>query len=163
MSVDTETLRKGLELTLDSSDLGIGHKYEGKVRDNYTKDGRRYIVVTDRISAFDRVIGTLPFKGQVLNSLAAFWFEETRDLVPNHVIDVPDPNVMVAVECEALPVEMIVRAYITGVTSTSIWTHYKNGARVFADTSFLTGSSKIRSSPNPFLRQAQRPSAAITT
>jgi phosphoribosylaminoimidazole-succinocarboxamide synthase len=149
--VSTETLREGLELTLDATDLGVGTKYEGKVRDNYTVDGKRIIVVTDRISAFDRVLGTLPFKGQILNSLAAFWFEETKDLVPNHVIDVPDPNVMVAVECEPLPVEMIVRAYITGVTSTSIWTHYKNGARVFCGHELPEGLVKDQKLPKPIL------------
>src|SRR5690606_36639743 len=105
VNASTETLQQGLSLTLDATDLGVGTKYEGKVRDNYTVDGERIIVVTDRISAFDRVLGTLPFKGQVLNSLAAFWFEETKDIVPNHVIDVPDPNVMIAVECEPLPIE----------------------------------------------------------
>jgi len=105
--------------------------YEGKVRDNYSAKGRRIIVVTDRISAFDRVLGTLPFKGQVLNGLAAWWFEETKGIVPNHVLEVPDPNVMVAVECEPLPVEMVMRAYATGVTSTSLWTHYEAGERVF--------------------------------
>ena len=114
MTVTTETLRQGLELTLDETDFdAVGAKYEGKVRDNYsTKDGRRILVVTDRISAFDRVLGTLPFKGQVLNSLAAWWFEQTKDIVPNHVLDVPDPNVMVGVECEPLPVEFVVRALV---------------------------------------------------
>ena len=77
------------------------------------------------------MLGTIPFKGQVLNQLAAFWFEATADLVPNHVINVPDPNVMVARECEPLPVEFVMRAYLTGVTSTSIWTHYEKGGRTF--------------------------------
>ena len=151
MNASTETLQQGLSLTLDATDLGVGTKYEGKVRDNYTVDGERIIVVTDRISAFDRVLGTLPFKGQVLNSLAAFWFEETKDIVPNHVIDVPDPNVMIAVECEPLPIEMIVRAYITGVTSTSIWTHYKNGARVFCGHELPDGLVKDQKLPTPIL------------
>jgi phosphoribosylaminoimidazole-succinocarboxamide synthase len=151
VTVSAETLKQGLSLTLDATDLDVGVKYEGKVRDNYTVDGKRIIVVTDRISAFDRVLGTLPFKGQILNSLAAFWFDETRDIVPNHVIDVPDPNVMVAVECEPLPVEMIVRAYITGVTSTSIWTHYKNGARVFCGHELPDGLVKDQKLPAPIL------------
>jgi phosphoribosylaminoimidazole-succinocarboxamide synthase len=109
----------------------LGTKYEGKVRDNYTKDGERIIVVSDRISAFDRVLGTLPLKGQVLNHVAAWWFEQTKSIAANHVKRVPDPNVMVAHECTPLPVEMIVRAYMTGSTSTSIWVHYQNGAREF--------------------------------
>ena len=86
MTVSSEALYKGLSKTLDGTNFeSLGHKYEGKVRDCYITDGKRYIVVTDRISAFDRVLGTLPYKGQVLNSLAAWWFEETASLVPNHV------------------------------------------------------------------------------
>src|SRR3990172_7954820 len=100
MGIDVETIRKGLALTLDHTDLdALGKKYEGKVRDNYsTKDGRRIIVVTDRISAFDRVLGTLPFKGQLLNGVAAWWFRETAGIAPNHVLEVPDPNVMIGTE-----------------------------------------------------------------
>jgi phosphoribosylaminoimidazole-succinocarboxamide synthase len=153
MTVDEATLRKGLELTLDHTDLdALGKKYEGKVRDNYTtEDGRRIIVVTDRISAFDRVLGTLPFKGQVLNSLASWWFEQTKDAVPNHVLDVPDPNVMVGVECEPIEVEMVVRAYITGVTSTSIWTHYERGERIFCGHQLPDGLKKHQRLPEPIL------------
>src|ERR1700733_15176288 len=113
--VDPATLRAALPLCLDATDFPVlGEKYEGKVRDNYTtKDGRRFIVVTDRISAFDRVLGTLPLKGQILNQLAAHWFEETKSIAPNHVLSVPDPNVLEAKECTPLPVEMIVRSYLT--------------------------------------------------
>src|SRR5262245_50716141 len=119
-------LKAGLDKTVRATDFAsLGAKYEGKVRDNYTtKDGRQYVIATDRISAFYRVIGTLPFKGQLLTSMAAFWFEKTKGIAPNHVISVPDPNVMECVECAQLPVEMVVRSYVTGVTSTSIWTHY---------------------------------------
>ncbi len=110
----------------------LGEKYEGKVRDCFMPgDGRRIIVVTDRISAFDRKLGVLPLKGQLLNGVAAWWFEQTKHLVPNHVIEVPDPNVMIAKECTPLPVEMVMRSYLTGTTSTSIWVHYKKGAREF--------------------------------
>jgi phosphoribosylaminoimidazole-succinocarboxamide synthase len=152
MTVSIETLREGLSRTLDGTNFeGLGHRYEGKVRDNYTKDGRRTIVVTDRISAFDRVLGTLPYKGQVLNSLAAWWFDETARVVPNHVIDVPDPNVMVGIECEPLPVEYVVRAYITGVTSTSIWTHYSKGTRVFCGHELPDGLKKHQKLPDPIL------------
>src|SRR5271167_1443550 len=119
--VDQATLRAALPLCLDATDFGaLGAKYEGKVRDNYsTRDGRRFIVVTDRISAFDRVLGTIPFKGQVLNGLAAWWFQQTRDVAPNHLLRVPDPNVIECAECTPLLVEMVVRAYATGTTSTS--------------------------------------------
>lgn len=152
MTVSNETLHLGLRAILDETDLDVlGHKYEGKVRDNYTAGGKRYIVVTDRISAFDRVLGTLPFKGQVLNGLAAWWFEQTKDLVPNHVLDVPDPNVMVGIECEPLPVEMIMRGYITGVTSTSIWTHYAAGSRSFCGHQLPDGLKKHQKLPEPLL------------
>ncbi|HEX5657324.1 MAG TPA: phosphoribosylaminoimidazolesuccinocarboxamide synthase, partial [Polyangiales bacterium] len=102
MSVSEELLRQGLKKTLDGTDFpSLGKKYEGKVRDNYTSpDGKRFLVVTDRISAFDRVLGTLPYKGQVLNALAVWWFQETKHIAPNHVLSVPDPNVLVGEECE---------------------------------------------------------------
>src|SRR5262252_8927525 len=104
MPVSEETLRLALSRALERTDFdALGVKYEGKVRDNYTtQDGRRYIVVTDRISAFDRVIGTLPLKGQLLNRLAAWWFAKTAHLMKNHVLRVPDPNVIEAVECTPL-------------------------------------------------------------
>ena len=97
------------------------------MRDIYVSGDRRVLITTDRISAFDRVLGAIPFKGQVLNQLSAWWFEQTRDIVANHVLAVPDPNVTLAREAEALPVEVIVRGYITGVTSTSLWTLYRQG------------------------------------
>ena len=151
--IDTEILRAALGRTLERTSLdALGTKYEGKVRDNYTTaDGRRIIVVTDRISAFDRVLGTLPLKGQVLNQLAAFWFETTRDVAPNHVISVPDPTVLIARECTPLPVEMVMRAYVTGVTSTSIWTHYQKGERVFCGHRLPDGLRKNERLPQPIL------------
>lgn len=153
MTVSRDTLIRGLDVVLDGTDFPtFGAKYEGKVRDNYTTPkGHRIIVVTDRISAFDRVLGTLPFKGQVLNSVAAWWFEQTKGIVPNHVVDVPDPNVMVAVECEPLPVEMIMRGYITGVTSTSIWTHYSRGERTFCGHKLPDGLRKNQKLPHAIL------------
>jgi len=153
MTVSHEVLRAGLQHTLGATDFPtLGAKYEGKVRDNYsTPDGRRVLVVTDRISAFDRVLGTLPYKGQVLNALAAFWFEETRNVAPNHLLAVPDPNVMVGVECEPLKVEMVVRAYVTGNTSTSIWTHYAKGVRSFCGHRLPDGLRKHERLPAPIL------------
>ncbi|MGI6495870.1 MAG: phosphoribosylaminoimidazolesuccinocarboxamide synthase [Kiritimatiellia bacterium] len=123
----------------------------GKVRDSYLLDGRRILVTTDRISAFDRVLGTIPFKGQVLNQLAAFWFEKTRGIVPNHVISVPDPSVMVVHECGQLPLEFIVRGYITGVTQTSAWTHYKAGVRNFCGNPLPDGLRKDQKLDAPIL------------
>ena len=107
---------------------GFGEKEQGKVRDIYRiDDDRRLLVATDRVSAFDRVLGLIPYKGQVLNQLSAWWFQQTADIVANHVISVPDPNVMLVHEAQALPVEVIVRGYITGVTGTSLWTLYSQG------------------------------------
>ncbi len=153
MSVREELLRQGLRHTLDGTDFpSLGVKYEGKVRDNYTTaDGKRYLVVTDRISAFDRVLGTLPYKGQVLNALAVWWFDETKHIAPNHKLDVPDPNVLVGEECEPLKVEMIVRAYATGNTSTSLWTHYAKGAREFAGHKLPEGLKKHQQLDKPIL------------
>ena len=102
----------------------------GKVRDSYDlPDGRRIMIATDRQSAFDLVLAAVPYKGQVLNQTARFWFERTADLCPNHVIDYPDPNVIVGKRLDMLPVEMVVRSYLTGSTSTSIWPMYARGER----------------------------------
>jgi len=146
-------LAAGLDRTLLGTDFPtLGEKYEGKVRDCYsTSDGRRLIVATDRISAFDKVIGTLPFKGQLLTAMAAFWFDKTKDIAPNHFLSLPDPNVMECVECRPLPVEMVVRAYVTGVTSTSVWTAYQRGDREFCGNKLPDGLSKNDKLPAPIL------------
>jgi phosphoribosylaminoimidazole-succinocarboxamide synthase len=150
--VSDEMLRAGLTKTLASTDLvGLGTRYEGKVRDNYTRGGDRFIVVTDRISAFDRVLGTIPFKGQVLNRLAGFWFDKTKHVAANHMKGVPDPNVLECVECEPILVEMVMRAYVTGSTSTSIWTHYAKGARVFCGHKLPDGLKKNQKLEVPIL------------
>jgi phosphoribosylaminoimidazole-succinocarboxamide synthase len=141
-----------LSRTLEGTDFpGLGVKYQGKVRDCYTRDGRRIIVVTDRLSAFDVVLGTIPFKGQVLNQIATHWFELARALVPNHLIEVPDPVVAVAVECKPLPVEFVMRAYLTGVTSTSIWRHYEKGLRTFCGHRLPEGMRKNQPLQQPLL------------
>jgi phosphoribosylaminoimidazole-succinocarboxamide synthase len=141
--IEESVIRAQLTKTLDHTDFPeLGSKYEGKVRDCYTRDGRRTIVVTDRLSAFDVVLGTIPFKGQVLNRMAAFWFEATANLAPNHVINVPDPTVMVARECKLLPVEFVMRDYLTGVTSTSIWSAYSRGERKFCGHDLPDGMKK---------------------
>ena len=123
-----ETVAAAIPTALLRTDLdGLGERIEGKVRDIYLQRGQRVLITTDRVSAFDRVLGTIPFKGQVLNQLSAWWFDQVSDIVANHVIDVPDPNVTIGAEAEALPVEVIVRGYITGITSTSLWTLYEQG------------------------------------
>ncbi len=151
--MNRDVIYKALETPLTETSLdALGQKYRGKVRDCYTTDkGERVIVVTDRISAFDRVLGTLPLKGQILNSVARWWFEKTKELVPNHVISTPDPNVMIAKECTPLPVEMVMRAYLTGTTSTSIWVHYKNGAREFCGHELPEGMTQHQKLPHPIL------------
>ena len=150
--VSNELIRAQLAKTLDKTDFPeLGSKYVGKVRDCYSKDGRRTIVVTDRISAFDVVLGTIPFKGQVLNQIAAYWFESTRQIASNHVLSVPDPTVMVAAECELLPVEFVMRAYLTGVTTTSIWYHYERGGRLFCGHKLPDGMRKNQKLDKPIL------------
>jgi phosphoribosylaminoimidazole-succinocarboxamide synthase len=108
----------------------LPNHYRGKVRDNYNLlDGRRIIIATDRLSAFDRILTAIPCKGQVLTQIARFWFDATSDICPNHVIEYPDPNVLVCRRLEILPVEVVVRDYLTGTTGTSIWPMYKAGRR----------------------------------
>ena len=150
--VDKSIIQQEIDTALDATDFpALGQKLIGKVRDSYVKDGKRLIITTDRISAFDRVLGTLPFKGQVLNRVAAFWFEKTRDLVPNHVVGNPDPQVMAVLDCEPMPVEMVVRAYLTGSTSTSIWTHYEKGGRLFCGNPLPEGMKKHQKLAAPIL------------
>jgi len=108
----------------------LPNHYRGKVRDNYDlPDGRRIIVASDRLSAFDRVLTAVPLKGQVLTQIARFWFDATRDICPNHVIEYPDPNVLVCRRLNMLPVEIVVRDYLAGTTSTSLLSMYKAGKR----------------------------------
>src|ERR1700760_3011236 len=104
--------------------------YRGKVRDTYALgDGRMILVASDRLSAFDRILAVIPYKGQVLTQTARYWFEETADICPNPVLDYPDPNVVVGRRVEILPVEIVVRDYLAGTTGTSILTLYKQGQR----------------------------------
>ena len=114
-------------------------------------DGRRLLVATDRLSAFDRVLTAVPFKGQVLNELSAFWFERTSDVIPNHLLAVPDPNVSLVRECAPLPVEVIVRGYITGVTKTSLWTLYAAGERHVYGYTLPEGLDKNDPLPAPLI------------
>ena len=120
----------------------------GKVRDHYDLgDGRVIMVATDRQSAFDQVLAAVPFKGQVLTDVARFWFEVTSDIARNHVIEYPDPNVMVVRKVNMLPVEVVVRDYLTGSTSTSIWTMYDKGERCLYDVNFPDGMKKNEKLP----------------
>jgi phosphoribosylaminoimidazole-succinocarboxamide synthase len=124
----------------------------GKVRESYDlPDGRRVMIATDRQSAFDYVLTAVPYKGQVLNQTAMFWFKETEDICPNHVIEAPDPNVVVARRLDMLPVEMVVRDYMTGSTETSIWPMYERGERVLYGHDFPDGLVKNQKLPGTIL------------
>jgi len=119
-----ETLSAQLPYTLREADFPLlGELYRGKVRDNYSKGDRIVMITTDRLSAFDRVLTTIPFKGEILNRLTAFWFEKTKDIAPNHLLDVPDPSVLVVRRLKPLAAEMVVRGYLTG----SLWRDYQAG------------------------------------
>ena len=127
----TEHIRSCLNNTLTETALPVGTKHVGKVRDQYDLGDTVALITTDRQSAFDRVLASIPFKGQVLNQTSAWWFEQTKNIIQNHVIDVPDPNVTLAKKCDVFPVEFVVRGYITGSTSTALWTVYNSGEREY--------------------------------
>jgi phosphoribosylaminoimidazole-succinocarboxamide synthase len=119
-----ETLKAQIPYTLREADFPrLGQLYRGKVRDNYSNGDRIVMITTDRLSAFDRVLTTVPFKGELLNRLTTFWFEKTKDVAPNHILDVPDPSVLVVRRLQPLAVEMVVRGYLTG----SLWRDYQAG------------------------------------
>ena len=123
--------------------LPLAGRQSGKVRDWYPlKDGSRLMITTDRLSAFDRVLAAVPFKGQVLNQLSAWWFEQTQDLIANHLVSVPDPNAMICREAQPFAVEVIVRGYITGVTHTALWQRYSLGEREIYGYRFPEGLHK---------------------
>jgi phosphoribosylaminoimidazole-succinocarboxamide synthase len=152
MGIDPRLLVEQCGRTLERTDfVGLGERSEGKVRDSYLAGERRTIVVTDRVSCFDVVVGTLPFKGQVLNQIAAFWFEATAAIARNHLLAVPDPNVSVVRECRPLPVEFVMRAYLTGSTSTAIWTAYARGERVYCGHRLPEGLRRHEPLPEPIL------------
>ncbi len=121
------------DVLVETNFTNFGERKVGKVRDIYTMPDKITLISTDRHSSFDRVIAYVPFKGEVLNQISLFWFENTKDIIQNHVISCPDPNVLIAKKCKPLPIEAIVRGYITGVTSTSLWTHYSSGMRDFGN------------------------------
>ncbi|TCT41750.1 phosphoribosylaminoimidazolesuccinocarboxamide synthase [Martelella mediterranea] len=126
--------------------------YRGKVRENYDlPDGRRLIITTDRISAFDRVLASIPHKGAILTQVARFWFEETADICANHVVAYPDPNVVVGRRLDILPVEIIVRGYLAGSTDTSILTRYKRGERDMYGIKFPDGMRDNEKLPEPVI------------
>lgn len=133
-------------------DSGLVDRRDGKVRVSYQYGHeQRLFITTDRLSAFDRIIARVPYKGQVLNQLAAWWFDQTSDIITNHVVEVPDPNVLIARAATPLTVEVVVRGHITGVTDTALWTQYANGARTIYGHQFPDGLAKNTELPTPIV------------
>jgi phosphoribosylaminoimidazole-succinocarboxamide synthase len=147
--IDTAKLAAYLgNILTDATIPELPNHYRGKVRDNYDlPDGRRILVATDRLSAFDRILTAIPLKGQVLTQIARFWFDATQDVAPNHVLEYPDPNVVVCRRLEIMPVEVVVRDYLAGTTSTSIWSMYKKGERTLYGMPFPDGMRENQKLP----------------
>lgn len=142
-----QALKEQLGFTLDATDFpALGEKYQGKVRDTYAQGDRLVLITTDRLSAFDHVLTTLPFKGDLLNTLAHFWFQKTKDVVKNHVLDMPDPCVTVARKAEPYKVEFVVRGYLTG----SLWRDYEKGGDPYG-LKLPAGMKKDSLFPTPVL------------
>ncbi len=150
--VEREIIRRNLNNCLQGThELGTAGGHRGKVRDTFDLGDRILIVTTDRQSAFDRVLAEVPFKGQVLNQVSAYWFEKTADILRNHVISIPDPNITLAEKCTVYPVEFVVRGYLTGSTSTSAWTQYSNGNRNICGNRLPDGMVKNQPFPRPII------------
>ena len=152
--MDTLTLKTygaGYALS-DATIPELPNHHAGKVRDSYDLEGgRRLLIATDRLSAFDRILTSVPLKGQVLTQTARFWFEATADICPNHVIDYPDPNVLLARRLTILPVEIVVRGYLAGTTGTSILTLYNQGRREMYGARFPDGLRPNQALPQPII------------
>jgi phosphoribosylaminoimidazole-succinocarboxamide synthase len=151
--MDIEALRPYLHHIVDAVDIPeLPGFYRGKVRENFDlADGKRLLITTDRLSAFDLVLACIPFKGEVLTQTARYWFEATKDICPNHVLDYPDPNVVLARRVEILPVEIIVRGYLAGTTGTSLLTAYKKGQREIYGLQFPDGMRDNEKLPQPII------------
>ncbi|MGR0184945.1 phosphoribosylaminoimidazolesuccinocarboxamide synthase [Azospirillum aestuarii] len=151
--VDTAQLAPHLSnVVKDAAIPELPNHYRGKVRENYDlPDGRRVIIATDRLSAFDIILTAIPFKGQVLTQIARYWFEATKDLCPNHVLEYPDPNVVVAKRLTIMPVEIVVRDYLAGTTGTSLWTMYKKGRREMYGHVFPDGLRENQKLPDTII------------
>ena len=135
---------------LKEADLNfLGRKKAGKVRDIYDRGDKLILITTDRHSSFDRIIAHVPWKGQVLNQVSDWWFDKTRDIIGNHVLATPDPNVTVAKKFRMVPVEAVMRGYLTGVTDTSIWTRYSAGKRNFGGLVLPEGMKKNQRLSSP--------------
>lgn len=152
--MDRDVLRAQLDHTLRETHFDeLGIRYQGKVRDTYRQPDRLILITTDRISAFDHVLRqTIPFKGQVLNQVAAYFFDATADMVPNHVLEVPDPNVTIALPCEPIPIEFVVRGYLAG----HAWRVYREGGRTLCGQPLPDGLRESSRLPEPILTPATK-------
>jgi len=137
------------DVLVETNFTNLGEKKIGKVRDIYAQKDKIILITTDRLTGFDRLLACIPFKGQVLNQVSAFWFDQTKDIIQNHVISIPDPNVVIGKRCKPVLVEGVVRGYLTGVTDTSIWTRYQKGERSFGGTILPDGMKKNTKLPEP--------------
>jgi phosphoribosylaminoimidazole-succinocarboxamide synthase len=146
-----DIITNSLSNCLTSTSLEQCTCFSGKVRDRYDLGKTFALITTDRQSAFDRILATIPFKGQVLNQTGAWWFEQTKDIIPNHVIDFPDPNVTIAKKCTPFPIEFVVRGFVTGSSSTSLWTIYEEGNREYCGIQFPDGMVKNQKLPKPVI------------
>jgi len=150
--ISKDELIKLLSQALNETNLPLAGKTSGKVRDWYDlPNGERLIVTTDRLSAFDIILAQVPYKGQVLNQLSAWWFEQMQDIIPNHLISMPDPNASIVRVANPLMVEVIVRGYSTGVTSTALWYRYSLGEREIYGYTFPNGLQKNAALPEPII------------
>lgn len=151
-TISTDSLRPFLATTLENTDFtGLGAKYTGKVRDVYSQQDRSILIATDRQSAFDIAWCSIPLKGQALNQISAWWFEQIKDIMPTHIIAVPDENAAVVKRLDMLKIEIIVRGYLTGSTGTSAWVNYNNGVRQFCGNTLADGMKKNQKFPHAIL------------
>jgi phosphoribosylaminoimidazole-succinocarboxamide synthase len=147
-----EAILKNLHNCLDdTSFLGLPNRKKGQVRDTYDLGDSLMLVTTDRQSAFDRILASIPFKGAVLNNVSGFWFENTKHIVANQVISIPDPNVTIAKKCRVFPIEFVVRGYLTGSTDTAAWTQYAKGIRNICGNILPDGMAKNQKFDRPIL------------
>lgn len=155
-----DQIHAALNSTVDKISFPEAASYHpGKVRESFVlKNGQRAIVVSDRISAFDFILGTVPFKGQVLNQIAAWWFQKLDGVVPHHLISLPDPSVSLVKDVTPLPVEVIVRGYLTGSTKTSSWYAYQNSNRMICGIEMPAGMKKDEPFAQPILTPTTKPS-----
>lgn len=138
-----------MDVLKETNFSNLGEKRTGKVRDIYIQKDKLILITTDRHSSFDRIIAHIPFKGEILTQISNFWFEKTKDIIPNHIFSTPDPQAVVVNKYTVIPVEVVIRGYMTGSTNTSLWTHYKEGQRDFGNFVLPDGMKKNQKLTQP--------------